>query len=99
MTNKNIKAALHVLKSQLKHLESFELYENCVIIKREIDLIESNNEVEYMKFKFDVNELEKCGFLNKTNDNSKHVEKICTFFGFNSIFEYSKEITGVHLST
>ncbi len=99
MTNENVKKVLHDLKAQLQQLESKQLHENCAAIKQEIDLIESNNEVAYLEFKFDIKGLKKCGFFDKTNDNSKHIERVCTFYGYKSIFEYSKQVTGVHLST
>ena len=49
---------------------------------------------------FDLETLIEIGFLKKemASDYPAIAEKICTFFGFESIYEYGKDFSRAHLS-
>lgn len=55
----------------------------------------------FMVDNFDFDTLKKVGFFDKTikrNDYKKQAERVCTFFGFESIYQYGFETTHAHLS-
>ncbi len=50
---------------------------------------------------FDFTELKKAGLFDKTfkkNDYQKQADRLCTFFGFKTIYEYGSREIRCHLS-
>jgi hypothetical protein len=58
-------------------------------------------QVKFLKEHFDFEELKKIGFYSKDikkKDYQKQIDRICQYFGFESIFQYNFETTSAHLS-
>jgi hypothetical protein len=50
---------------------------------------------------FDFKELKKVGFYNKdikNNDYQKQAERICKYFGYETVYEYNFKTTYAHIS-
>jgi len=43
---------------------------------------------DFMEEHFDIEEMIKIGFFKKNEDYETHAKRVCTFFGFNSVYEY-----------
>ena len=58
-------------------------------------------QVKFLKEHFDFEELKKIGFYSKDikkKDYQKQIDRICQYFGFDSIFQYRFETKSAHLS-
>lgn len=56
---------------------------------------------KFLKDHFDFRELKKVGFFDKSikhTDYQKQADRICEFFGYESIYQYKFETTYAHLS-
>ena len=54
----------------------------------------------FMREMFDFDELVKCGFFKEEmrNDYQAQADKVCHFFGCNTIYEYGAKSARVHLT-
>src|SRR6187431_1062753 len=54
----------------------------------------------YMQTHFDFSTLKKAGFFKgiKFNDYEAQAKRVCTFFGYDNVYEYSKHEIRCHIS-
>ena len=84
-----IEKYLSELRGDLKFFEQKEHYEWCVGIRDQIKAIEEFDIPAYIRLNFDIKGLTECGFLESGETTDQIADRIRTFFGLESIFDYS----------
>lgn len=77
------------LKGVLVKLEAKQEFEICADIRELINAMETGNICKYIELQFDKKELIKCGFFKKGWTCVEMEDRIKTFFGYESVFEFS----------
>ena len=91
----------------LSKLAHFLEISNQEVVKTYVDQLELNfnedvDETKKRKFiqnNFDIKSLHKVGFIDNTTDYNHIEERLLTYFGFDEIYEYRKDIINAALSS
>ncbi|GAB3988023.1 hypothetical protein GCM10028807_09710 [Spirosoma daeguense] len=77
----------------LKKLEELQEFEVCAMMRDLLNAIRNKDVKTFIDLEFDKKALIKCGFFPKRATYEQIEERINTYFGYESIFEYALQET------
>lgn len=84
-----VKEYIVQLKGTIKKLEVENEFEVCQMANELLECLITKNTDKYIKSQFDIKALNKAGFLKKGMTTQEIAERVCTFFSFDNVFQYS----------
>ena len=89
MAKTTLEDYLEQCESNLRKLESLEMYQRCQEMHDLINSIKERNVANYISLSFDIDGLLKEGFFKKKPTTEQAEKRLVEFFDLESIFHYS----------
>ena len=77
------------LKGTIAKIAQENDFEVCSEAQELVRILEAKDTAAYIKFCFDIKTMTKVGFFKKGMTAFDMAERVCVFFGFDNVFQYS----------